>query len=315
MSPLDVRVSTLRQALPAAVTEDLPLPGRGATAERFEALFDLARRDLELARLAEAHHDARAIAAELGAVLPEGALYGVWAAAGPDPLVAEHRTHGYRLRGVATWCTGVGIVDRALVTARLGATSVLVDVPVAEGRRARHAATWVSPAFAATNTSSLRFDLNIDANAVLGEAGDYLRRPGFWHGAMGVAACWAGGAHGLYEEHHRRWKREDPHSLAHLGSAYAWSDAMQAVLGRAAAAIDADPHDYAGAEARARSVRHVIERLCTALVDDLGVGAGPEPLAFDETIVARAQQLQLYIRQCHGERDLAPLGRHLIDQR
>ncbi len=51
------------------------------------------------------------------------------------------------------------------------------------------------------------------------------------------------------------------------------------------------------------------------MVDELGVGAGPEPLAFDEAIVARTQQLQLYIRQCHGERDLAPLGRHQIDQR
>ncbi len=77
------------------------------------------------------------------------------------------------------------------------------------------------------------------------------------------------------------------------------------MLGRAAAAIDDDPHDYAGAEARARSVRHVVERLCTAMIDDLGVGAGPEPLAFDEALVARTQQPQLYIRQCHGERDLA----------
>ncbi len=241
----------MRQRLAAAVSEDLPLPGQGATAKRFEALFELARGDLELARLAEAHHDARAIAAELGATLPRGALYGVWAAAGPNPLVAEPRGNRCRLRGVAPWCTGVGILDRALVTARLGSTSVLVDVPVAEGQPANDAATWASPAFAATNTTSLRFDVNLDADALVGGPDEYVQRPGFWHGAIGVAACWAGGARGLFDEHHRRWKRDDPHALAHLGSAYAWCDAMQALLGRAAAAIDDDPHDYASAEARA----------------------------------------------------------------
>lgn len=59
----------MRQELSAATTEDLPLPGHGSTAVPFEALFELARGDLELAlaRLAEAHHDARAIAVELGA--------------------------------------------------------------------------------------------------------------------------------------------------------------------------------------------------------------------------------------------------------
>jgi hypothetical protein len=31
--------------------------------------------------------------------------------------------------------------------------------------------------------------------------------------------------------------------------------------------------------------------------------------------VARTQQLQLYLRQCHGARDLEPLGRAVIDGR
>jgi hypothetical protein len=40
---------------------DLPLPGRGYTAEWFRALAELARVDHDLARLAEAHTDAQAI--------------------------------------------------------------------------------------------------------------------------------------------------------------------------------------------------------------------------------------------------------------
>ncbi len=305
----------MREELAAAVAEDLPLPGEGATARRFDALFELGSRDLVLARLAEAHHDARAIAAELGASLVDGALYGVWAAAGPEPLVAERRNNGYRLRGVASWCTGVGILDRSLVTARLGDSGVLFDVAVAAGRPVTDAPPWVSPAFAETNTTSLRFDVDVDSDAVIGDADVYLQRPGFWHGAIGVAACWAGGAGGLFERQRRRWKRTDPHALSHLGSAYSWLETMRAVIASAAVAIDDDPHDYEAAQARARFVRHLVERLCTAMVDDLAVGAGPEPLAYDADILGRTQQLQLYIRQCHGERDLTPLGQFLIDRR
>ncbi|MCU1360842.1 MAG: hypothetical protein JWN99_2131 [Ilumatobacteraceae bacterium] len=90
---------------------------------------------------------------------------------------------------------------------------------------------------------------------------------------------------------------------------------MRAVLDDAAIAIDAGPTDDAAAEAQARSVRHVIERSCTAAIDDLAVGAGPEPLAYNDTILRRVQQLQLNIRPCQGARDLEPLGRHLLDTR
>ena len=45
---------------------DLPLPGSGATWERWAAFADLAGEDLSLARLGEGHADAIAILAELG---------------------------------------------------------------------------------------------------------------------------------------------------------------------------------------------------------------------------------------------------------
>jgi hypothetical protein len=125
---------------------------------------------------------------------------------------------------------------------------------------------------------------------------------------VGVSACWAGGLRGLLDLHVARWRRRDPHALAHLGGATAWSRTTVDVLVAAASEIDAAPDDRAASEVRARQVRHVVERACTLALDDLGVGAGPEPLAFDDAILRRTQQLQLYIRQCHGERDLEPVG-------
>ncbi|MEO6125787.1 MAG: hypothetical protein ABIR32_18965 [Ilumatobacteraceae bacterium] len=293
------------------MAKPLPAPGAGHTGQRLRALFDIAVADLELARLAEAHHDAHAIAAELDHDLVDGALYGVWAASGPDPLQAGPCGVDHHLVGTLPWCSGIGVVDRALVTAG----DLLFDVAVADGKRGESLAPWMSPAFAVTGTGSMTFDLVVSDVSRVGSRGDYLARPGFWHGAICVAACWAGGARGLVDRHLARWRRDDPHALAHLGGALAWSDALEAVLERAAAEIDRDPGDASAAQVRARGVRHVIDRMSTRIIDDLGVGAGPEPLAFDHDILARTQQLQLYLRQCHGERDIEPVGQEALSRR
>jgi hypothetical protein len=306
---------TLRQRL-SSIADPLPVPGRGSTHVRFRALWDIARADLELARLAEAHHDAHAIAHDVGIVLSEG-LYGVWAATGRAPLVVRPTADGYAIDGVVPWCTGIGVVDRALVAARCysdngGQDGVLIDVRVDDGVVEQSDRPWFSPAFHSTGTASLRFDCKVPASAIAAEHDRYFKRAGFWHGAIGVAACWSGGLRGLLDRYSETWRRSDGHSLAHLGSAEAWADAIDDVLQQAARGIDANPYDVDVAEARARSVRHVIERSCTIAMDHLAVGAGPEPLAFDPEVVARAQQLQLYIRQCHGQRDMEPLGRYLL---
>ncbi len=313
---LAAEVHRLRDALIGAVRVALPVPGRGSTPDRFRALYEVAYRDVELARLAEAHHDAHAIAADLGRELRPG-LYGVWAARGPEPLVATAFEHGYRVTGIVPWCTGVGIVDRALVVARTsdiagGRRELLLDLGAQEGSVVKTSQQWCSPAFAATGTASMRFEGSIAATAVLGEPDAYARRSGFWHGAIGVAACWAGGLGGLVDHYTALWQRTDGHSFARLGGAGAWSEAAASLVTKAAFDIDTNPDDYRSAQARARSVRHVVERACMFAMEDLAVGAGPGPLAFDPTTVTRTQQLALYIRQCHGERDLEPLGRSLI---
>ncbi len=304
----------------ATIDRLLPLPGRGRTGERFAALYRIGHDDLELARLTEAHFDATAIAAEAGHDLVAGALYGVWAASGPDPLTisVDSGNGSVRLRGTVPWCTGIGIVDRALVTARSSVPDgdgMLIDVAVKQGELVDADKQWSSPAFASTQTATMFFDIAVERSDIVGRPGSYLCRPGFWHGAIGVSACWAGGMQGLYDMHLARWTRRDEHSCAHLAAAFAAVQGMQSLLRQAAFDIDEEPGDLVAAEMRARSVRHLIERLCTSAMDELAVGAGPEPLAFDAEIIARTQQLQLYIRQCHGERDLAPLGRRLLTER
>jgi hypothetical protein len=56
--------------------------------------------------------------------------------------------------------------------------------------------------------------------------------------------------------------------------------------------------------------RHLIERICTEVLDHFGRATGPTLLAFDAAVAQRYAELTLYIRQCHAERDLAEIPEH-----
>ncbi len=127
---------TLADRFRAQIERPLPLPGTGDTSQRFAELRRLARLDMSLARLVEAHEDARAIAAELGTDLVDAtATYGVWAASGPQPVIASGSAASARLNGTLPWCGGATIVDRALVVAMFDGHPQLFDVAVADLRR------------------------------------------------------------------------------------------------------------------------------------------------------------------------------------
>jgi hypothetical protein len=137
----------------------------------------------------------------------------------------------------------------------------------------------------------------------------YVQRPGYWHGALGAAACWAGGAAGLVDAA-RNVSKTNAHDLSHLGALEAAAWGMTAILDRAGREIDADPTDSGQrARVRALSARHLIERHCTEVMDHFGRATGPALLAYDAAIAQRYAELTLYIRQCQAERDLESMTR------
>lgn len=285
----------------------LPYPGLGRTPARHRALWELGRKDLSLARIAEAHADALAILAEAGRSARPGALYGVWASDGPQSRVTATRSdhRGWRLHGVKQYCSGAAFATSALVTAHADGAVLLFDVAIDHPGIRPLPSTWASPALADTATAPVSFDeVLLPADSVVGEANWYLTRPGFWHGGIGPAACWAGGAQSLVDAAVAA-NRSDPHSRAHVGALQAASFGMSAVLEQAGREIDADPHDERGhARTRALKVRHLIERWCTEILDRFGRATGPQLLCFDAQIARQHMALTVYIRQCHAERDL-----------
>ncbi len=293
---------------------ELPLPAAGYTAERLQRLARLAQDDIAAARIAEAHVDAVAILHELGGKPPEaGQLWGVWAAESVEAKLTATSFSGdeFVLNGTKVWCSGAGFCSNALVTAHLeGGEQGLFAVTLTDVGVRPLPSTWWNPGMAGSDTRSVQFS-NVHA-ILVGEPGDYPTRAGFWHGAIGVAACWLGGARRVADPLYRSARSEsaDAYALAHLGAVDAALAAGDAMLGGAAAHIDADPFDRTGnAQLLARRVRAVVEHAVDEAITRTGRALGPGPLCEDGRHAQRVADLTIYIRQSHAERDLAELGR------
>lgn len=293
---------------------ELPLPAAGRTAERWQRLALLAEDDVVAARIAEAHVDAVAILHELGGKPPDsGQLWGVWAAESSDARVIATEIDGGAviLNGTKVWCSAAGFCSHALVTARLddgrrGLFAVTVTEPAVKALPT----TWWNVGMAGSDTRAVQFS-NAQAVAV-GDPDDYLDRPGFWHGAIGVAACWLGGARRVAEPLYRcaTSKSADAYSLAHLGAVDAALAAGDAILAAAAAQIDSDPFDRSDtAQLLAHRARTIVEHAADEAITRTGRALGPGPLCQDGRHAQRVADLTIYIRQSHAERDLAELGR------
>jgi hypothetical protein len=289
---------------------DLPLPGKGRTALRHRRLAQIAIQDLSLARLAEAHTDAVAILAEAGREREPHNLYGVWAAETSNATLHLEKIAGggYALVGAKLFCSGAGLLDRALVTVT-EPEHRLVDVRLKNDSTINvDTSGWATEAFSATQTATVTFQ-GTPVSECQVFPGDrwYLDRVGFWHGACGPACCWAGGAVGIVEWA-KRQKMKDAHAVAHLGamSSLAWG--LWALLDFSGQEIDQEPNSVSLAQKRALSLRHLVEESAMSVLRHFGRAFGPRPLAFDRELIRRYRELELYVRQTHGEADLEVLG-------
>ncbi|MCC8400596.1 acyl-CoA dehydrogenase [Paraburkholderia sp. MMS20-SJTN17] len=292
----------------------LPLPGHGATLERWRALAAVAARDLGLVKLFEGHADALAILAELGGPpARRGSRWAVWAAQARDARVEAERLDGARvlLSGVQTWCSGAHAVTDALVVAWLDGEPQLTAVPIGETHMVRSTEHWHAVGMRATASGDVRFER---APAVLvGTPHAYVRRPGFWQGGAGIGACWFGAAAGLA----RRLRdataaRPDPYRLAHLGAADVALAGAAALLRETARLIDADPQAaHTDQQAAALRARLGVEAAVDTVLSAVGRALGAAPYCRDVGFARALADLPVFVRQSHAEHDLAALGEAL----
>ncbi|MFJ9622938.1 acyl-CoA dehydrogenase family protein [Streptomyces sp. NPDC101181] len=310
LSP-EYRAGESFRAFVAEEAARVALPGR-ATARRFAALAELGRRDLSLARLAEGHLDAAAILHELEHALPApDERWGVWAARPPGPgVTARPDGQGWRLTGLKPYCSGARSCTHALVTADAEDGYRLFAVALGHPGFQPVAGTWPAVGMRGSDTLDVTFD-DVPARAVGGPDG-YLRRAGFPHGGIGVAACWLGGAQAVATVLYDRAAtgRIDEHAAAHLGAVDVLLHTARTMVLGAGDAIDADPLDERGEAAlRGLRVRSLVEKVCTEVMEHVGRASGAGPLCHDERHARAVADLTVYVRQHHAESDLAELGR------
>jgi alkylation response protein AidB-like acyl-CoA dehydrogenase len=308
------------------VGREAPAAGDGRTADLWDLLAATAARDVAAARVLEPHLDALSILRQAGTDLAAGAdpwrvrdigvdessSWGVFAAEGPGMRVdAGETSSGWRLTGTKPWCSLAAHLSHALVTAFVGEERRLFAVALREPEVHPHGGPWVARGLPDIVSAPVDFD---GARAVpIGAAGWYLSRPGFAWGGMSVAACWWGGALGLADAVRAAAssERADQIALVHLGRADAALWAARAALREAAALIDGgtvpDPRLLA------ERVRTAVVGAATTVLAEADSALGPGPLVSDAAYARRVADLHLYLRQHHGLRDAARLGRLAIE--
>lgn len=294
---------------------DLPRFGEGHSRERLSGLWYFGAEDVALAKLAESHADAVAILVEAGCDVPPGALLAVWASEGRHATLAGRPSaRGWRLKGTKPFCSGAEMVDAAIVTVTTETGGRLFLLPV-DDRVLVSDRTWATAGMASTATVTVTVDSELDESAMVGEADFYLTRPSFWHGAIGVAACWAGGASVIAGAVTKAAHDDDPLWAAAIGRCEVAVATMRAVLTVAADEIDADPDDKEhAAHRRALAVREQVVTCCEAIIAAAHRATGPRLLVTDASVSRRLADLTVFLRQHHGDHDLAALGSLAIKQ-
>lgn len=311
---LDIPLAQLMKMLLNHRLDHLPLPGEGQTLRRWQSLARVAGCDLALAKLYEGHTDARAILCECDAVhLLGDEVWGVWAAEPPDARTRIVSRDGdqVRLAGRKAWCSGALQIDRALITAWAeDEQPQLVAITLKHSGQRLHSAPWQAVGMAATASVAVDFD---DAPGIaVGQPGQYLSRPGFWHGGAGIAACWYGAAEALaqYLREQCCKPHPDPHAQAHLGAVDAALLGSRAALRECADWIDRQP----GADASlvVRRVRAQVEQSVEQVIRHVGRALGATPYCRSSHFARLSADLPVFLRQSHAERDLAALGQQLV---
>ncbi|CAG2157329.1 acyl-CoA dehydrogenase family protein [Cupriavidus numazuensis] len=304
---------------------DIPLPGHGHTAARWQVFATIAATQGPVAiKLFEAHADALAILAEVAGACPgRDTHWAIWAAEPPDARVRARPApdvdaqtlatradiaHGkpLLLNGRKAWCSGAGGVSHALLTCH-GDDDVAVLAAIDMGGPGVTITTDGWHAVGMADTASGDVLLHDCPALQVGGPRAYLERPGFWHGGAGIAACWYGSVLPLaWAVRDTMRKHGDAHAAAHLGAIDGDLHAAAALLRETAAWIDANPTE--DAFVAAMRLRTAVEAAVQRVLHRAGNVLGAGPLCRNARLASLYADLPVFLRQSHAERDLAVLG-------
>ncbi len=282
----------------------------------FDALVALGGASLPLARLFEGHADALSLVMRIGtrdqqtavaAAVRDGVLFGVWGACGARSAEANVAGSGWRLTGEKRFCSGLGMVGQAVVTARLENASTqlfIVDVTSAD----RHdLGDW--DVIAMHGSLSGRMDLDgmmLEDAAALGTPDMFVAEPHFHGGLWRIAAMQSGALERLAALHRDMTMTEPPNPLklhrhgsitVEAGTARLWSRyAMETMTA---------PDVTYGGQRAALLAREAVEQAATRALAlmERDFGTGPHRRGSEAGRIMR--DLRFHIRQADPDGKLA----------
>jgi alkylation response protein AidB-like acyl-CoA dehydrogenase len=258
--------------------------------------------------------------AELAAVRAGELRAGVW---GGDPVTGEGEpatvtTRGREkvLRGVKTFCSGAGGLDRALVLAReeSGGPPVSAWVDLTDGRVEVDPTWYRSHGLRASVSHRVVFH-DAPVLAELGEPGAIAAQPWFARDALRTAASWAGMADsavgGALGELAGRPDRGALESLA-AGRILTAHRTISVWIGAAAQAMDAGGADLPAVALHGRAA---IAEACRNLLDEAARACGSRPFARGGTLDRARRDLEVFLLQHRLDPLLARAGGDALGSR
>ena len=288
-----------------------------------EALREVGRGDLSIARLYEGHINALLLFDWYGTsqqqdwltqALDQAAWFGVWATEATPGVRLTHAA-GPALVGQKMFASGAGGLDYALVTAACqGHDRRLVIVPANEEKRTDLSGWRVRGMRASVSGRYCLNAMAVDPLMLLGEPGDYDRDPRFTAGAWRFCAAQLGGIEALVGEIHRSMHdsaREDPVQRARFAEAAVAMATANFWVSEAARQFSSGHED---AVVTARLTRGVVENAGILVMEAAARILGTQS-AFDGKRADKIiRDLSLYLRQAGPDHARDEAAKALLDR-
>lgn len=291
--------------------------------------FDLLRRvgkaSLPVGRLFEGHVNAAQLIGLYGEpsvqkrcaeVVRTGALLGVWGADGGTPLTARAQGDGFELSGSKAFCSGLGLVAAALVSAPMAGRTHLFYVDVRDQAR-MDKGQWQVSGMRATRSGGYDFQaVTLTKDAAIGGPDAFFIEPHFLGGMMRMGAVQLGGLDALLEECvsalRGKGKGEDSLSRLRIGQIASLRAMALATVERLARRIadQAAPSDIAR---EAVLMREGMEHCIVEALEIAERGLGTIAHREDSAISRLRRDLSFYIRQAAVDDRLMAIGQWHVD--
>ncbi len=309
---------------------------RGGHRSLLRCLAAIGGADLALGRLYEGHVNALILIHAYGTAeqtqraaddARDGKLFGVWNTGDRTPMRLESQGADLLLQGCKTFATGAGFVDRPIVTAERNGwqmTLPRMESPAVASQVRLDRDAWKPLGMESSQSLTIDFGgARIDADDLIGRAGDLYREPLFRGGAIRFAAVQAGAVLRLADLFSdwltARDRGGDPYQIARLGEVELLAQGAALWVDRAADLAEEclwpgtlEPASNDRMIQCGNMTRLAIERAATATMSHVIAGVGAHGLLQPARFERILRDLTMYLRQPSPDATLADVGRSTL---